>query len=188
MVDKFAEFISFIGHNLIQGIFISVLSLILIKLIVKEKVETFFSSQILRWIIIFYSFGAIISTILLLTFEHSKEYAFLNRATGPYWWAYLLMLITNCVLPLILIKNKIGKKLRILFIIALLMNLGWLFESFVIHITNLHRDYATENSNSYLPNEREVKILVRGFYIGILTLILGNGYKKWNTIRKLNNE
>lgn len=98
------------------------------------------------------------------------------------------MLIANCVLPLILLNKKTGKKLRILFIIALLMNLGWLFESFVIHITNLHRDYMTENDNTYLPNEREIEILMRGLYIGIFTLILGNGFKKWNEIRKLNKE
>jgi hypothetical protein len=188
MVDKFAEFISFIGHNFIQGIFISVLLLIVTKLTVKEKVETYFSSQILRWIIIFYSFCAIISTMLLLIFEHSKEYAFLNRATGPYWWAYLLLLVTNCVLPLILLNKKIGIKLRILFIIALLMNLGWLFESFVIHITSFHRDYMTENDTSYLPNQRELKILLRGLYIGIITLIIGNVFGKYNEIRKLNKE
>lgn len=188
MVDKFAEFISFLGHNLIQGIFVSVLLLILIKLTVKEKVETFFSSQILRWIIIFYSFVAILSTTLLLIFEHSKEYASLNRATGPYWWAYLLMLITNCVLPLIVINKKIGKKLRILFIIALLMNLGWLFESVVIHATNLHIDYMKESSNAYLPNDREMEIVMRGLYVGIFALLFGNGMKKWNKIRKLNKE
>ena len=27
-----------------------------------------------------------------------EQYAFLNRATGPYWWAYFLMMSCNCLL------------------------------------------------------------------------------------------
>ena len=179
MVDNFAELISFIEHNLVQGIFMGVLLLILVKFVSKSKMETYYSSQIIRWIMITYAIGAIISTTLLLFLNNSKEYAFLNRATGPYWWAYLLMLISNAVLPLILLNNRIGKKLRVLFFIALLMNLGWLFESFVIHVTSMHRNYMTENDNTYLPNNRETRILIHGLVIGFSSLIIGNGIKKW---------
>jgi len=179
MADRFAEFSSFLGHNLIQGIFISVLLVIIAKLLFKSKIEIYISAQIIRWIIIIYAFAAILSTLSLMIFEHSQEYAFLKRATGPYWWAYLLMLVSNSILPLILISNKLGEKLTVLFIIALLMNLGWLFESFVIHVTSMHRDYITESYNPYLPNAREVKILLYGFLIGLFSLIIGNGIKKW---------
>lgn len=180
MADRFTELSSFLGHNLIQGIFISVFLVVLVKILFKGKIEVYISAQIIRWIIIAYAFVAILSTLSLMIFEHSEEYAFLKRASGPYWWAYLLMLVSNSVVPLILINNKLGEKLLVLFIIALLMNLGWLFESFVIHVTSMHRDYITESYNSYLPNAREVRILLNGFFIGLFSLIIGNGIKKWN--------
>ena len=179
MVDKFAELISFLGHNLIQGIFMSVLPIILVRLISKNKIETYFSAQIIRWIIIIYTFGAIINTMFLLIFEHSEEYAFLNKATGQDWWFYLLLLVTNSILPLILLNKKIGGKLKVLFVIALLMNKDWIFESFVIHVTSIKGNYITEDYNPYLPNSRETTILINGFFIGFFSLIIGNGIKKW---------
>jgi len=179
MVDKFAELISFLGQNLIQGIFISVLLILSIRAAFKDKIEISLSAQIIRWIIVIYAFGAIVSTILLMAFEHSKEYAFLDRATGPYWWAYFLMLFSNSLLPLILLNKKIGEKLMVLLFIALVMNLGWLVESFVIHITSVHQDFSDETYNPYLPNTRETRILIRGFILGVLSLITGNVLKKW---------
>ena len=34
-----------------------------------------------------------------------EQYAFLNRATGPYWWAYFLMMSCNVVSPQVMWKN-----------------------------------------------------------------------------------
>ena len=28
-----------------------------------------------------------------------EQYAFLNRATGPYWWAYAIMMTCNVLTP-----------------------------------------------------------------------------------------
>lgn len=178
MIDKYIELISFLGHNLIQGIFISLLLIILVKLLSRNKIETALSSQIIRWTIIIYSIGAIISSlVILIFFEQTEKYAFMNRITGPYWWSYLLMFIFNSFLPLILLNNKMGKKNSIILIIALLMNIGWLFESFIIHITSMHSDYITEDYNPYLPNAREVAIITKSFFIGLFLLIFENGLK-----------
>lgn len=43
----------------------------------------------------------------------------------------------------------------------------------------LDRDYMTEDYNPYLPNSRETTILINGFFIGLFSLIIGSGIKKW---------
>jgi len=60
------------------------------------------------------------------------------------------------------------------------MNLGWLFESFVIHFTSMQRDYTTENYTSYLPTGIETRILMSGFFIGLFSLIKTNEQQAHN--------
>lgn len=182
MTEIFTEFLKFISDFLIKGIFISILLIILIKLIFKNKIETVLSTRIIKWIIIIYSFGVLVSTILMFIFPPTEKYAFLERATGPYWWAYWLMLSMNSIIPLILLNNKIGRNIYFLLTISFLMNIGWLFESFVIHMTSLHRDFVTESYNPYLPNNRELLIIFRGLILGIILLIAENVVKTyWKT-------
>ena len=178
MIETYTEFLKSISDYLIKGIFISILFIILIKMISKDKIETVLSTKIIKWIIIIYSFGVLINTILIFIFPQTEKYAILERATGPYWWAYWLMLIMNSIIPLILLYPNIGRKKSILLIISLLMNIGWLFESFVIHITNLHRDFITEDYNPYLPNNRELNIILNGFVLGIILVVIENIIKK----------
>lgn len=166
------------GNNIIRGIFVGIALIILIRLVFKEKIETVISLEIIRWILISYSLITIISWLLLLIFPHSEKYAFLDRATGPYAWAYWLMLLMNCVVPLILLNKNIGKKIYIIFFISLFMNFGWLFERFVIIVTSIHRDYASNAFDYQILNSRESLILMKGFFVGLITLIIGNGIKK----------
>lgn len=178
MIETYTEFLKSISDYLIKGIFISILLIILIKLISKNKIETVFSSKIIKWIIIIYSFGVLVNTILIFIFPPTEKYAFLERATGPYWRAYWLMLSMNSIIPLLLLNRKIGRNIYFLLIISLLMNIGWLFESFVVHMTSLHRDFITENYNPYLPNKSEINIIVNGFVLGIIFIVIENIIKK----------
>tara|TARA_R110002050_G_scaffold138408_1_gene262153 strand:- start:54 stop:608 length:555 start_codon:yes stop_codon:yes gene_type:complete len=179
MIDKYAELVSLIGHNLIRGIFISVILLIIVKMLFKRKLETEISLRIIKWIIIIYSFAALTSYSLLFIFPHEEKYAFLERANGPYSWAYWLMLFANCIIPLILLNKRIGKNIYIILCITIFMNIGWVFESFVIHMTSMHRDYISDNFNPYLPSKGETRILIQGFVIGLISLLIGNGIQKW---------
>lgn len=178
MIDGFAAGISFVGHHVIRGIFMGVLLLLFVKYIFKDKIETHHAGQIIRWVIVCYAIGAVLSTISLLFFGHSEEYAFLERATGPYAWAYFLLVVFSSVFPLVLLHQKLGKKLALLLLISVGMNIGWLFESFVVHLTSIHRDLVSENYNPYWPNHSEVGILSRGIFTGIVALVIGNGIKK----------
>ena len=178
MIYKFSEFIKFFGENVISGIFVSVILIILTKLLFKNKIETDISIRIIKWIIIVYSLSSIISILLVLIFQNSELHTFLDRLTGPYWWAYSLMLIMNSIVPLLLLIKKTGRAIYFLLFVAFLMNIGWLFESFVIHVTSIHGDAIIENYNPYLPSPREVTILIKGFLTGFIALLIGNGVKK----------
>ena len=183
MIEAYTEFLKSISDYLIKGIFISILLIIFIKLLSKNKIETVLSTKIIKWIIILYSFGVLVNTILMFLFPSSEKYAFLERATGPYWWAYWLMLSMNSIVPLLLLNNKIGKKIHFLLLIALLMNIGWIFESFVVHMSSLQIDFITEDYNPYLPNNRELYLLLNGFVLGIIVLVIENIIKKyWKTV------
>jgi hypothetical protein len=57
------------------------------------------------------------------------------------------------------------------------MNLGWLFESFVIHLTSIHRDYEGDR-NAFLPFDGELIIFGKGFLLGIAALFIGNIIEK----------
>lgn len=186
MIETYTEFLKSISDYLIKGIFISILLIIFIKLISKNKIETVLSTKIIKWVIIVYSFGVLVNTILMFIFLPTEKYTFLERATGPYWWAYWLMLSMNSIIPLILLNNKIGRNIYFLLIISLLMNIGWLFESFVIHMSSLHRDFITEDYNPYLPNKTELYILLNGFVLGTIVLVIENIGKKNMEKLKLN--
>ena len=51
MIDTYAEFISQIGHQLIRGVFVSVLLLIAVRIIFKSSLNTVISLNRIRWII-----------------------------------------------------------------------------------------------------------------------------------------
>jgi molybdopterin-containing oxidoreductase family membrane subunit len=38
----------------------------------------------------------------------SEQYAFLNRSTGPYWWAYSSMMTCNVISPQLFWIKKLG--------------------------------------------------------------------------------
>ena len=92
-----------------------------------------------------------------------EQYAFLNRATGPYWWAYAIMMTCNVITPQLFWFKKIRRNLTITFIVSIFINIGMWFERFVIVVTSLHRDYLPSSWSMYYPSIVEV-----GLFIGTL--------------------
>jgi molybdopterin-containing oxidoreductase family membrane subunit len=70
-----------------------------------------------------------------------EQYAFLNRATGPYWWAYWSMMTCNVFSPQFMWFKKLRTSIMFSFIMSIVVNIGMWFERFVIIVTSLHRDY-----------------------------------------------
>lgn len=89
-----------------------------------------------------------------------EHYVFLNRATGPYWWAYVTMMSCNVVFPQLLWIKKLRRNIVFTFILSIFINIGMWFERFVIIVTSLHRDYLPSSWTMYKPTIVEVLIFV----------------------------
>lgn len=80
-----------------------------------------------------------------------EQYAFINRAFGPYWWSYWIMTVCNVVIPQIFWWRKARRSIGIMFVVSLFVNIGMWFERFVITITSLHRDHLPSSWGYYVP-------------------------------------
>ena len=92
-----------------------------------------------------------------------EQYAFLNRATGPYWWAYAIMMTCNVVTPQLFWFRTIRRSFVASFIISIFVNIGMWFERFVIIVTSLHRDYLPSSWTMFHPTFIDI-----GVYIGTI--------------------
>ncbi len=89
-----------------------------------------------------------------------EQYAFLNRATGPYWWAYAAMMTCNVVTPQLFWFKKIRTSLIATFIISIFVNIGMWFERFVIIVPTLCRTFLPSTWNMYHPSFVDIGIFV----------------------------
>ena len=92
-----------------------------------------------------------------------EQYAFLNRATGPYWWAYTIMMTCNVLTPQIFWFKSIRNSFVASFIISIFVNIGMWFERFVIIVTSLHRDYLPSSWTMFHPTFVDI-----GLFIGTI--------------------
>lgn len=89
-----------------------------------------------------------------------EQYAFMNRATGPYAWAYWIMISCNVVSAQLLWIKKLRTNLMFTFFLSIVINIGMWFERFVIIVTSLHRDYLTSSWTMYKPTIVELGLLI----------------------------
>jgi molybdopterin-containing oxidoreductase family membrane subunit len=89
-----------------------------------------------------------------------EQYAFVNRAFGPYWWAYWTMMTCNVISPQLFWFRKLRRSILFTFVMSIIINIGMWFERFVIIVTSLHRDYIPSSWNMYSPTWIEVGIFV----------------------------
>ncbi|MEE2953750.1 MAG: NrfD/PsrC family molybdoenzyme membrane anchor subunit [Bacteroidota bacterium] len=101
-----------------------------------------------------------------------EQYAFLNRATGPYWWAYASMMTCNVVIPQLYWIKKIRTNLVTTFILSIFVNIGMWFERFVIIVTSLHRDYLPSAWTMFSPSFVDIGIFLGtiGFFFVLFLL------------------
>jgi Ni/Fe-hydrogenase subunit HybB-like protein len=92
-----------------------------------------------------------------------EQYAFLNRATGPFAWAYWTMMSCNLLIPQLLWLRRLRTHLGVLFVVSILVNVGMWFERFVIIVTSLHRDFLPASWSTYRPTVVEVGTLIGSF-------------------------
>ncbi|MEP2937439.1 MAG: NrfD/PsrC family molybdoenzyme membrane anchor subunit [Gilvibacter sp.] len=101
-----------------------------------------------------------------------EQYAFLNRATGPYWWAYWAMMTCNVFSPQFMWFPKLRRSIMFSFFISIVVNIGMWFERFVIIVTSLHRDYLPSSWTMFSPTFVDIGIFIGtiGFFFVLFLL------------------
>jgi len=94
-----------------------------------------------------------------------EQYCFINRATGPYWWAYLSMMSCNVLSPQFVWIRRIRYSIPMTFVLSIIVNIGMWFERFVIIVSSLHRDYLPSSWAMFSPTIIDV-----GVYVGTIGL------------------
>jgi Ni/Fe-hydrogenase subunit HybB-like protein len=101
-----------------------------------------------------------------------ERFAFLNRALGPYAWAYWTMISCNVITPQLFWFRKIRRTIPVMFVIAIFVNVGMWFERFVIIVTSLSRDYLPSSWHIFIPTYTDFMILIGSFGFFFTWLLL----------------
>ena len=92
-----------------------------------------------------------------------ESFAFVNRAFGPYWWAYWIMISCNVIVPQLFWSKTLRTNITVLFIASIFANIGMWFERFVIVVTSLSRDYLPANWDYYTPTIWDMSLFLGSF-------------------------
>ncbi len=92
-----------------------------------------------------------------------ERFAFMNRALGPFAWAYWIMVGCNVLTPQLFWFKKIRSHLPTVFVLSIVINVGMWFERFVIIVTSLHRDFLPSSWRDYVPTHIEIATLLGSF-------------------------
>jgi molybdopterin-containing oxidoreductase family membrane subunit len=92
-----------------------------------------------------------------------EKFTFINRAFGPYAWAYWVMISCNVISPQLFWFRKIRRTIPVMFTIAIFVNIGMWFERFVIIVTSLSRDFLPSSWHMFIPTYVDFMILIGSF-------------------------
>lgn len=100
-----------------------------------------------------------------------EQFVFINRAFGPYAWAYWIMISCNVLIPQLFWSRKIRRSIPVMLAIVIFVNVGMWFERFVIIVTSLHRDFLPSSWGMFAPTWVDLGILAGSFGL-FFTLVL----------------
>jgi len=92
-----------------------------------------------------------------------EQFAFINRAFGPYAWAYWTMVTCNVVSPQLFWFKKIRTTPWMMVIVCVFVNIGMWFERFVITVTSLSRDFLPSSWGYYQPTWIDIGMFTGSF-------------------------
>jgi len=158
----------------VAGAIFSGLAMVLTLMIIARKVmhlqDYITPKHIERMCLLMLSMGCIVGlaygTEFFMAFYSGNPYeqfVFKNRAFGPLNAAYWTMVTCNVIVPQLLWFRRVRTSLPLVFVIAILVNVGMWFERFVIIVTSLHRDFLPSSWAHYIPSTIEIATLVGSF-------------------------
>ncbi len=117
--------------------------------------------------------GLAYSTEFFMAWYSGNEYegfTFVNRAFGPYGWAYFIMFSCNVFSPQVFWWKKLRTNIPVMFVISIVVNIGMWFERYVIVMTT-HADFLPSSWDMYIPTVYDFMMLIGTFGI-FFTLFL----------------
>ncbi|TVR13602.1 MAG: hydrogenase [Balneolaceae bacterium] len=94
--------------------------------------------------------------------EYEKA-IFIIRATGPYAWAFWIMIACNVISPQVFWSKKLRRNVAFTFFISIVVNIGMWFERFVITVTSLSTDFLPSSWGYYSPTLWDVATYIGTF-------------------------
>ncbi|RYD46147.1 MAG: hydrogenase, partial [Verrucomicrobiaceae bacterium] len=126
-----------------------------------------------------------LATGLMVTYGYLSEYfmgwysddkyeGFLtyNRMFGPYWPVYWLVITCNVAVPQALWLRTVRTRPVLLFVIALIVNVGMWAERYMIVITSLHRDFLPSSWGMFHGTKWDWATLLGSFGLFFTLLFL----------------
>jgi molybdopterin-containing oxidoreductase family membrane subunit len=97
-----------------------------------------------------------------------------DRALGFYAPVYWLMIACNVLLPQLLWFKRIRLNPQLLFVIALLINVGMWTERFIIIVTSLHNDFLPSSWGNYFPTVWDIATFLGtiGLFLSMLFVFI----------------
>jgi molybdopterin-containing oxidoreductase family membrane subunit len=92
-----------------------------------------------------------------------ESFTFVNRAFGPYWWAYWIMVSCNVISPQLFWFKIFRTNTILMWIVSIFVNIGMWFERFVITVTSLSRDFLPSSWGYFSPTWVDIGMLVGSF-------------------------
>ncbi len=89
-----------------------------------------------------------------------ERFTFINRAFGPFWWAYFMMVSCNVLVPQFFWFKKVRQSHVLLWILCIFINIGMWFERFVIIATSLARSFLPAQWSYYNPTRYDIGVFV----------------------------
>lgn len=100
-----------------------------------------------------------------------ERFAFINRALGPYAWAYWTMISCNVLAPQLFWSKRLRTSIPVMIFVAGAVTVGMWFERFVIIVTSLSRDFLPSVWATFQPTWVDLATLAGSFGL-FLTLFL----------------
>jgi molybdopterin-containing oxidoreductase family membrane subunit len=101
-----------------------------------------------------------------------EGFTFLNRAFGPFAWAYWTMVTCNVIVPQAFWFKKARTNPYIVVGLCLLVNVGMWFERFVIIVTSLSRSHMPGSWHYYQPTLIDATTFIGSFGLFFTLFIL----------------
>ncbi len=80
-----------------------------------------------------------------------ERYVAINRVLGPYGPWFWALIFCNCLAPQLLWFRSMRSNVKVVWGIAMLVNVGMWAERYIIVVTSLHRDFLPSSWGMYTP-------------------------------------